>query len=400
MPRHYERRAIRTQDALVAVILPTYAPSAMTSQLVEDLLRYNANLFVYVVDDATPSACSASLEVLRHIARISERVTVLRTSRNMLKAGALNVGLRAILSKYAIPDVILTVDDDVVIAEGTVATLVRELLGSTELGAVCSECRVHNKNKNLLTRLQGLEYLGFNAIRLADHGFLRGPLVMHGMLTAFRTTALRETGGFAEGHLIEDYEITSRLKARGWAVRHAVGAPAWTVVPESLGELWRQRTRWSYGGITVVTRSMHPSAVFQDLLGHAVFLSTVLMVLILILFRGSGAIPTGIAQWIIALSLAQFFVWYAFSLWLMRSYAERDVRDWLIRGAVIPEFIYGYVMTFALLGSYIFLLFNLVKRALMRTEHSVAHALADAGERAFGFFGYKERRWGTRALGI
>jgi cellulose synthase/poly-beta-1,6-N-acetylglucosamine synthase-like glycosyltransferase len=401
IPARHPRSHFEYERARICVIIPTYTPSTLTRKLVDDILRWNPNIFVYVVDDSTPKEHSESALFFRGIVSISPRVTVLHTSVNKLKAGALNYALHHIYGEWKeyVPEVILTVDDDVVIDQTTIRNLVIELMSHHDLGAVCSQCRVFNKNKNILTRLQGLEYLGFNAIRLADEGFLRGPLVMHGMLTAFRASALRDVGGFTEGHLIEDYEVTTRLKARGWSVKSAPNARAWTVVPETLAQFWRQRTRWSYGGVTVVTNATHPSSVFQDLLGHAVFLSTIGMVLLLMFSKGTGVVPYEITRWIVVLSLVQLGVWYAFQLWLMRSYREKDLWDWIIRASLVPEFIYSYAMTFALIGSYLFLSFNLlVKNVLATRGGSRGAALVNFGSRFFGACGYTEKRWGTRAL--
>jgi cellulose synthase/poly-beta-1,6-N-acetylglucosamine synthase-like glycosyltransferase len=294
------------------------------------------------------------------------------------------------------PDVILTLDDDVVIDRHTIKNLVYELMNCACLGAVCSQCRVLNKNKNLLTRLQGLEYVGFNAIRLADEGFLNGPLVMHGMLTAFRAVALKDVGGFTEGHLIEDYEVTTRLKARGWSVKSARSANAWTMVPETLARFWRQRTRWSYGGITVVVGASRPLSVFQDLLGHGVFLATLLMVGYLLLAHGSGEVPHEIARWIITLSFAQLGIWYLFQIWLMRLYEERDAFDWMLRLSLIPEFVYGYAMTFALLGSYCFLAFNFARGMVKHTRMRGFDDVFETGQKMFRTCGYTVGAWGTR----
>ena len=399
VPARHTRKHFVYGSARVCVIIPTYAPGALTRRLVDDLVGWNPDIFVYVVDDSTPRDNVQSAAIFKEIATIP-RVVVLRTPENKLKAGALNYALRYIYEKCRtyVPDVILTVDDDVAIDKSTIRNLVVELMSHEELGAVCSQCRVFNKNKNLLTRLQGLEYLGFNAIRLADEGLFRGPLVMHGMLTAFRAGALQEVGGFTEGHLIEDYEVTMRLKTRGWSVKSAQNAPAWTVVPETLSQFWRQRTRWSYGGITVVAGSTHPSSIFQDVLGHSVFLLTVFMVLLLMFSKGSGAVPPHITQWIIALSLLQLGAWFAFQLWLMRLYKERDALDWLIRGSLIPEFVYSNVMTLALVGSYFFFIFNVVRNALPRRMGLLLAGLTRAGAHFFRVCGYAEKRWGTRAI--
>lgn len=395
IPSRYERVPFDFEKARIAAIVPTHKPGELTVKLVEDLARWSPNVSIYVVDDNTPED-EKSVEIFGRITAVSDNVTVLCTSVNKMKAGALNYGLSNVFEEGSgHPDVILSLDDDVVIGPSTVRNLVTELMSFPHLGAVCSQCRVLNKYKNVLTRLQGLEYLGFNATRLADEGFYRGPLVMHGMLTAFRTEALREARGFVEGHLIEDYEITTRLKAEGWSVKLALNAPAWTVVPETFAKLWRQRTRWLYGGIVVVSRVKHPLGVLQDLIGHGVFFATILAIDLLIIVKGEGRVSPFIAQWIIALSLLQFLLWYAFQLWLMRSYEERDRYDWALRLSVIPEFIYSNVLTLVQIGAYFFLFFNVLKRGLSEKSGRIAHYLIDSITRAFRACGYTES-WGTR----
>lgn len=368
----------------VSAIIPTFKPGVMAFRLVEDLVRFNPTVSVVVVDDSTPLAHESHVI----FARISAlpRTTLLRTTHNTLKAGALNVGLRHLLAQIHPPAVILTLDDDVVVASHTIRIMVRALLADKRLGAVCSRVAVANKNKNLITRLQGLEYLGYNAIRLADQGFFMGPLVMPGMLTAFRTRALRQVGLFAEGHLIEDYEITARLKSQGWEVRAALDAPAWTSVPETLSQLWRQRTRWSLGGVRVVL-GVKPIAAIQDVMGHGVFIAT-LATIVLLLVVDSGGVPSLLVHAIVALSLGQLLLWYGFQLWLMRFYTERDGKDWVLRITVLPELIYSNIMTIALIGSYLFLLSSLVARVLpARVAHGVGYVFRAVGYGA---------QWGTR----
>ena len=381
-------------DARVCAIVPTRMPTALTVRLVRELTAFNPNLEVIVVDDCSSQSDEQIVKIFREIASYS-RVRVTRTPVNKLKAGALNHALSYFTERDEVYDVILTLDDDVVVAEGTVRALVEELMQHPRLGAMCSQCRVLNKNKNILTRLQGLEYVNFNAIRLADEGFMRGPLVMHGMLTAFRASALYAVGGFEEGHLIEDYEITARLKSAGWHVRSSVQAPAWTVVPETLSRLWRQRTRWSYGGITVVARARSPLSVFQDLLGHSAFIAMLCLVAALNVTSGLGEVPLFIAQAIISLSLAQLGISYTFQLWLMRTYVEKDKWDWLIRLLLIPEFVYSYLMTLALLGSYVFHSFVVLKRHIIT---NAAYLALGVVERGFRKLGYAETQWGTQRV--
>ena len=397
VPHVHARQDVDIAKTNICAIIPTYAPGPLTYRLAADLVRWNPGIRIYIVDDSTPLAYRDCMRILEEVVEISPGIRVIRTPTNKLKAGALNIALSHLWKDTTYtPDVILTLDDDVVIERTTIRNLVSELMHCQCLGAVCSQCRVLNKNKNLLTRLQGLEYVGFNAIRLADEGFLRGPLVMHGMLTAFRASALKDVGGFTEGHLIEDYEVTTRLKAAGWSVKSARSAPAWTMAPETLSRFWRQRTRWSYGGITVVARASSFSSIFQDIMGHAVFLATLSMVAYLLVSKGDGLVPPEIAALIISLSFAQLGVWYIFQIWLMRLYEERDGYDWLLRLSLIPEFVYGYAMTFALLGSYSFLIFTSAHRVLQKTPLQRVPTVFRIGEQLFRACGYTEGAWGTR----
>ena len=380
----------------VSAVVPTYKPGATALRLVESLLRYNPKLEVVVVDDCTPEDYAPSAPVLLALRALGPRVTVLRTPQNRLKAGALNLGLAYVFGHKGpnAPAVVLTLDDDVVIAPQTVQRMVEALLSDPELGAVCSRCSALNKNKNLLTRLQGLEYVGFNAIRLGDQGFLYGPLVMHGMFTAFRVRALRQAGPFAQGHLIEDYEMTTRLKSLGWHVRAVFDAPAWTEVPEHLGAFWRQRTRWSLGGVQVVLGAKRPIAVLQDILGHIMFVATLLTLVILMLIDGGGA-PSLLLKVLIALSVAQFISWYALQLWLMRWYKEKDVWDWVLRITIVPELLFSSIMTVVLLGSYAYMGFAFVARGLSKWGGVGVH-IAKLGITLFAKIGYSGG-WGTRA---
>ncbi len=397
VPKRHERRTFDYAVTKVCAIIPTHRPQRLTLALVEDLLRYNPGLRVIVVDDCSPPE-QKSLELFNRIRALGERVTLLRTPVNTLKAGALNYALRSLEHSAAVyaPDVILTLDDDVVIMPETVPNLVAGLMQSDELAAVCSESRVLNKNKNLLTRLQGLEYHGFNAIRLADEGFYYGPLVMHGMLTAFRASELFAVGGFAERHLIEDYEITARLKARGRSVRAVLDAPAWTEVPETLGDLWRQRARWTYGGITVVKKASWLS-VLQDLIGHGFFCSIVVLLDLLIIFRDPGVLSSSVATWIVGLTLLQFVFWYGFQLWLLVLYREGDLYDWLLRISFFPEFLYGNTLALVLTGSYLYLFFTTFKHTVTEKSMRVLRFGVRVGENLFSRLGYTED-WGTRLI--
>ncbi|MBI0376179.1 glycosyltransferase family 2 protein, partial [Streptomyces albiflaviniger] len=68
-----------------------------------------------------------------------------------------------------------------------------------------------------------------------------------GAIGAFRRRALLDAGGMSADTLAEDTDITIALHRAGWRVVYQEHARAWTEAPSSLGQLWKQRYRWSYG---------------------------------------------------------------------------------------------------------------------------------------------------------
>jgi len=403
IPRNFDLKKYVGENFNVGVIIPSFIPESATLELVKNVLKSGDDIDICVVDDATPKSCIEARRIFDEIETLSGRVTVLKTEENKLKAGAVNYGLEHLIKSANKPEIIVIMDDDVVIDTDTIPNMVASLLERDTLGAVCSQARVMNKNENLLTRLQGLEYQGFNSLRIADDGFFSGPLVMHGMLSAFRTAAIENTGYYAENHLIEDYEITARLKLKGWHVRMASNARAWTKVPDTFGKLWRQRARWNYGGLTILSDGKYVSVIPQDLIGHGMFLATLLLVILSFFVPSTGAgIPMFILIAIIMLSAAQALIAYVFNLWYMRFYKEKDVWDWVIRITLIPEFIYANLLSLALVGAYLYfavdtLFISRFERVNPdgKPKYRFMKGIASVVSSAFSFIGYS-RKWGTR----
>jgi cellulose synthase/poly-beta-1,6-N-acetylglucosamine synthase-like glycosyltransferase len=70
-----------------------------------------------------------------------------------------------------------------------------------------------------------------------------------GAIGGFRRAALEAIGYFSDETLAEDTDATMAIHRAGFRVLYVDDAVAWTEAPASLGDLWRQRYRWSYGTI-------------------------------------------------------------------------------------------------------------------------------------------------------
>jgi len=70
-----------------------------------------------------------------------------------------------------------------------------------------------------------------------------------GVVAAFRKEALQSVGFWNLNTVTEDIDISWRLQLKHWDVRYEPNALCWILMPEKLRGLWRQRLRWSQGGI-------------------------------------------------------------------------------------------------------------------------------------------------------
>jgi cellulose synthase/poly-beta-1,6-N-acetylglucosamine synthase-like glycosyltransferase len=83
-----------------------------------------------------------------------------------------------------------------------------------------------------------------------------------GAIGAFRRGVLLEVGGVSDDTLAEDTDLTMAICRTGWRVVYEDSARAWTEAPATLGQLWRQRYRWSYGTMQAMWK--HRRAVLDD----------------------------------------------------------------------------------------------------------------------------------------
>ncbi|MBU0708858.1 glycosyltransferase family 2 protein [Patescibacteria group bacterium] len=378
----------------VVAIIPTYKPSSTTLKLVGALNLWNPEVQIIVVDDCTPAKHQRVLTEIMNLTRYLPGLEVIHTTQNRHKSGALNFGLEFVKQKNIRPDIILTFDDDVLIEKDTITILTKALYGNNQLGAVCSLVKIRNKNRNLLTRLQSLEYHGFNITKLADNEVFQGPMVMPGMLTAFRYQALEQAGGFNESILIEDYAITARIKELGWLVRIIPRATSWTKVPDNLSSLRKQRIRWTYNGLIVLRNFLHyPPSVIQDVIGHLLFIGTLGLILLSLFMRANPSPPQYVATIYIVTGI-QLITSIIYNTIAMIHYQQADLKDWFIYFTLIPKFVYSNILTLILLGSYFFYLYRTISPKLARRlpSYGIINAL---GLKLFGSLGYTDT-WCTR----
>ncbi|MFI0976192.1 bifunctional polysaccharide deacetylase/glycosyltransferase family 2 protein [Streptomyces sp. NPDC021093] len=229
----------------VTVLVPAYNEEAGIASTVYSLLASTYPHFqIIVIDDGSSDATADIAEDID-----DPRVTVIR-QRNGGKPSALNTGLA-----HARHDIVVMVDADTIFEPEALARLVQPL-AHPAVGAVSGNTKVGNRRR-LLGKWQHLEYvLGFNLDRRMFEVLECMPTVP-GAIGAFRRDALMGVGGVSDETLAEDTDLTMALWRAGWRVVYEESAVAWTEVPSTVRQLWRQRYRWCYGTLQSMWKHRH-----------------------------------------------------------------------------------------------------------------------------------------------
>ncbi|GLZ46973.1 bi-functional transferase/deacetylase [Actinomycetospora sp. NBRC 106375] len=235
--------------APVSVIVPAYNEKENIAATVRSLVASEHPVEVLVVDDGSTDGTAEIVEALR-----LRNVRVIR-QENSGKPAALNAGIA-----HARHDLIVMIDGDTVLEPSTVGRLVQPF-GDPSVGAVAGNAKVASR-RGLLGRWQHIEYvMGFNVDRRV-YDVLRCMPTIPGAVGAFRRQVLLQVGGVSDDTLAEDTDLTMAICRSGWRVVYEDSARAWTEAPATLGQLWRQRYRWSYG--TMQSMWKHRRAVVES----------------------------------------------------------------------------------------------------------------------------------------
>lgn len=201
-----------------------------------------------VVNDGSTDGTADIVDALR-----LPNVRVVRKP-NGGKPSALNTGVA--LARH---DLIVMVDGDTVFEPDAVRRLVQPF-ADPQVGAVAGNVKVGNR-RSLIAKWQHIEYvIGFNLDRRL-YETLRCMPTVPGAIGGFRRQALRYAGGMTDDTLAEDTDVTMALGRAGWKVVYEETARAWTEAPTSIGQLWKQRYRWSYGTMQAMWK--HRRSVFD-----------------------------------------------------------------------------------------------------------------------------------------
>jgi cellulose synthase/poly-beta-1,6-N-acetylglucosamine synthase-like glycosyltransferase len=198
-------------------------------------LDYPSNrLSLIVIDDGSTDGTQRALDAFRN----NPQINILR-KENGGKHTALNFALENVKS-----DLVGCLDADSFVAPDALRRIVPYFEDAAVM-AVTPSIRIYEP-KTVLQYVQKVEYSWGVLLRrlLAS---MNGLYVTPGPFSIFRVRVFKELGGYRHAHHTEDMEMALRMQRNHYKIVNAHSAHVYTVGPEKLSDLYKQRVRWMYG---------------------------------------------------------------------------------------------------------------------------------------------------------
>ncbi|MGA1793766.1 MAG: glycosyltransferase [Thermoplasmatota archaeon] len=236
----------------VSVMVPMKNEEEVITNTLQDLRsqKYHHNgwsrMEIIAVDDGSTDGTVKVVEGLR--ARwgngTKHKLRLVRNKgKNHGKPAALNFGL-----KHAKGEIICVFDADARVPPDFLENAI-PYFKDPKVGGVQGKVRIFNRLDNTLTEIQDDEFASFNRAVQRSRDAVGGAVALGGNGQLTRKEVLVSLGGWTEGSITEDLELSVRFYSDGWKIRYAERSTVYQEAVTTVSALMRQRTRWSQGHI-------------------------------------------------------------------------------------------------------------------------------------------------------
>lgn len=222
----------------VTIIMPAYNEEEVVDEALNSVKELDyPNFQVAFVNDASTDS---TLEKAKQYE--SDNIKILEHEENQGKAAALNTGLESTEDDY-----IVVQDADSKIDSELLYKALGKMEDTRDLGGVIASIKPLNAD-NFIRKIQRVEYqlTNFYRMLMTEMNTLN---VTPGAFSIYRTSDIKEVGGFDEGNITEDLEMAFRLRKYGKNFEMIYSSSSYTEFPSTLKALYNQRVRWARGFI-------------------------------------------------------------------------------------------------------------------------------------------------------
>jgi len=226
----------------VSILVPAYNEEKTIAKTLRSLLRLNYPKNLIEIIAINDGSTDNTLKIMKKFEKYGVKVI---DKPNGGKASALNAGL-----KIAKGDIIVCMDADSIVSKNALKYTVG-YFSDPKVGAVASSLKVY-RPKTFWQKMQFVEYI-YNIFLRKVLALMDSVFVVPGPFGLYRKSVLKKLGGWEEGNLTEDMELTMRIQKAGYKVETSLNSIVYTKTPETFKRLIKQRIRW-YRGFLINAR--------------------------------------------------------------------------------------------------------------------------------------------------
>lgn len=246
--RHLARPEAPGFRPFVSIVIPAKNERAVIAGTVTALMGLDykgpdgsPGYEVLVVDDSSTDGTGEALSEL-----VRRHPNCLRVHRRTggypSKAGVLNEAM-----PLTHGEVIAVLDADAQVAPDFLTAIV-PYLADPRVGAVQACKHISNAGECWLTQAQDDELAADRTVQ-RNRDLVGGAVELRGNGMLLKRTALDAVGGWSEGALTEDLDMSSKLVLAGWEIRFAYDVAILEEAIPHMSALIRQRRRWAEGAL-------------------------------------------------------------------------------------------------------------------------------------------------------
>tara|TARA_Y100000310_G_scaffold162731_1_gene162669 strand:+ start:294 stop:1487 length:1194 start_codon:yes stop_codon:yes gene_type:complete len=253
----YEVPELKTHFS-VSVLIPVYNEENSIEKTAMSILNsdYDNIKEVIILDN---NSTDKTAQISKKLAKKYSNVKYF-LAKKQGKANALNFGLTKVKS-----ELVAVIDADSFPQKNAI----RKMVGFFEdpkVGAATVPILARNKTK-FFEKLQAIEYSAIAVTRKLLEG-VDAIYVTPGPLALYRRSALNQINGFDPSNLTEDIEVTWHLTAVGWKRKMCLDTRVTSLVPNKFKTWFKQRQRWSMGGLQTIGKYKKHFFKRDTMIGH------------------------------------------------------------------------------------------------------------------------------------
>ncbi len=223
----------------VTVMVPCWNEEKTICKTIHSLLYLNypkAKLKIMIIDDGSTDNTWNVVQKFKNNSQIE-----MYQKENGGKYTALNFGLSKVTS-----ELVGCLDADSYVDKEALKNIVVYFENKKTM-AVTPSVKVW-KPKTIIQHIQRVEY-GWGIFLRKMYSYMNALYVTPGPFSIFRREVFEKLGGYRHAHNTEDMEMAVRMQSNHFEIANAQNAFVYTVAPDTVRKLYKQRLRWTYGFI-------------------------------------------------------------------------------------------------------------------------------------------------------